>query len=70
MMSLDAFVINPLLDLLCEYKKVDKTGAQYAAEEMIEVLQRREAYEEFPQSQPDIEMLNKGSSRPSQLKKL
>ena len=38
MMSLDAFVINPLLDLLDEYQKVDKTGAKYAAEEMIEVL--------------------------------
>jgi len=54
MMSLDAFVINPLLDLLYEYKKVDKTGARYAAEEMIDVLQRREAYEDFPQRQIEL----------------
>ena len=49
MMSLDAFVINPLIDLLYEYKKVDMTGAGYAAEEMIEVLQKREANDDFPQ---------------------
>ena len=54
MMSLDAFVINPLLDLLYEYKKVDSIGAKYAAEEMIEVLWRREAYEDFPQRQIEL----------------
>jgi len=54
MMSLDAFVINPLLDLLYEYKKVDSIGAKYAAEEMIEVLRRREAYEDFPQRQIEL----------------
>ena len=54
LMSLDAFVINPLLDLLYEYKKVDKTGAGYAAEEMIDVLQKREACEDFPESQIEL----------------
>ena len=54
MMSLDAFVINPLLDLLDEYQKVDKTGAKYAAEEMIEVLQSREEYKDFPQRQIEL----------------
>ena len=54
MMSLDAFVINPLLDLLYEYKKLDGIGARNAAEEMAEVLQKREAYEDFPQQQIDL----------------
>ncbi len=50
MIRMDAFVINPLLDLLDEYQKVDKIGARFAAEEMIEVLRRREAGEDFPES--------------------
>ena len=54
MMGLDAFVINPLLDLLCEYKKVDEIGARYAAEEMIDVLRSREANEGFPQRQIEL----------------
>ena len=54
MMSLDAFVINPLLDLLYEYKKIDSIGARYAAEEMIDVLRRREAYEDFPLRQIEL----------------
>ena len=54
MMSLDAFVINPLLDLLYEYKKLDGIGARNAAEEMAEVLQKREAYEDFPQQQIEL----------------
>ena len=54
MMSLDALVINPLLDLLYEYKKVDTTGARYAAEEMIDVLLSREANEDFPQRQIEL----------------
>ena len=53
-MSMDAFVINPLLDLLYEYKKVDSIGARYAAEEMIGVLRRREANEDFPQRQIEL----------------
>ena len=54
MMSLDAFVINPLLDLLYEYKKADSIGARSAAEEMIDVLRRREANEDFPQRQIEL----------------
>lgn len=54
MLSLDAFVINPLLDLLYEYKKVDSTGARCAAEEMIDVLRRREANEDFPLRQIEL----------------
>ena len=54
MMSLDVFVINPLLDLLDEYQKVDKTGAKYAAEGMIEVLRSREEYKGFPQRQIEL----------------
>ncbi len=54
MMSLDAFVINPLLDLLYEYNKLDGIGARNAAEEMAEVLQKREAYEDFPQQQIEL----------------
>jgi len=33
---------------------VDKTGARYAAEEMTDVLLRREAYEDFPQRQIEL----------------
>ena len=54
MISMDAFVINPLLDLLDEYQKVDKIGARFAAEEMIEVLRRREACEDFPESRIEL----------------
>ena len=54
MIRMDAFVINPLLDLLYEYKKVDSTGARCAAEEMIDVLRRREAYEDFPLRQIEL----------------
>lgn len=54
MMSMDAFVINPLLDLLDEYQKMDKIGARFAAEEMIEVLRRREACEDFPESRIEL----------------
>lgn len=54
MMSLDALVINPLLDLLYAYTKVDRIGARCAAEEMVEVLQKREAYEDFPQRQIEL----------------
>ena len=54
MMSLDVFVINPLLDLLYEYKKVDSIGARCAAEEMIGVLRRREANEDFPLRQIEL----------------
>ena len=41
-------------DALYEYKKVDTTGARYAAEEMIDVLLSREAYEDFPQRQIEL----------------
>lgn len=54
MIRMDAFVINPLLDLLDEYQKVDKIGARFAAEEMIEVLRRREAGEDFPESRIEL----------------
>ena len=54
MISMDAFVINPLLDLLDEYQKMDKIGARFAAEEMIEVLRRREACEDFPESRIEL----------------
>ena len=54
MIRMDAFVINPLLDLLDEYQKVDKIGARFAAEEMIEVLRRREACEDFPESRIEL----------------
>jgi hypothetical protein len=54
MMSMDALVINPLLDLLDEYQKMDKIGARFAAEEMIEVLRRREACEDFPESRIEL----------------
>ena len=54
MMSMDAFVINPLLDPLDEYQKMDKIGARFAAEEMIEVLRRREACEDFPESRIEL----------------
>ena len=54
MIRMDVFVINPLLDLLDEYQKVDKIGARFAAEEMIEVLRRREACEDFPESRIEL----------------
>ena len=54
LIGLDAFVINPLLDLLDEYRKADRIGAARAALEMKEVLQRREACEDFPQRQIEL----------------
>ena len=54
LMALDAFVINPLLDLLYEYVKVDRIGARSAAEEMIEVLSAREFCEDFPERQIEL----------------
>ena len=53
-MALDAFVINPLLDLLYEYVKVDRIGAWLAAEEMIDVLSVRESCEDFPERQIEL----------------
>ena len=35
LMPLDALVINPLLDLLYEYVKLNRNGARLAAHEMI-----------------------------------
>ena len=63
MMSMDAFVINPLLDLLDEYQKMDKIGARFAAEEMIEVLRRREVCEDFPESRIELIKIAAGIGR-------
>lgn len=54
LMALDALVINPLLDLLYEYVKVDRNGAKLAAKEMIEVLSVRETCEDFPERQIEL----------------
>ncbi len=54
MMALDAFVINPLLDLLNEYRQLDRTGAKCAAEEMTDVLLGREGFEDFPERQIEL----------------
>ena len=54
LMALDAFVINPLLDLLYESVKVDRIGARLAAEEMIDVLSVRESCEDFPERQIEL----------------
>ena len=54
LMPLDALVINPLLDLLYEYIKLDKTGAKLAAHEMIEALNEREPCDDFPQRQIEL----------------
>lgn len=59
LMPLDALVINPLLDLLYEYVKLDKTGARLAAREMIGVLSERESCDDFPQRQ--IELIEKAT---------
>ena len=54
LMALDAFVINPLLDLLYEYVKVDRIGARLVAEEMIDVLSVRESCEDFLERQIEL----------------
>ncbi len=54
MIALDAFVINPILDLLNEYRQLDRIGAKRAAEEMTDVLQSREGFEDFPQRQIEL----------------
>ena len=66
LMPLDALVINPLLDLLYEYIKLDKTGARLAAHEMIEALNEREPCDDFPQRQ--IELIEQATGVKERLK--
>lgn len=51
--ALDALVINPLIDLLYEYAKIEPEGAGIAAEEMKKVLRSVNAAdaEDFPEWQ-------------------
>ena len=54
MMALDILVINPLLDLLCEYAALDRTGAHLAAVEMEKVLLACAPCDDFPERQIEL----------------
>lgn len=54
LMGFDILVLNPLLDLLYEYAKVDKTGAHLAALEMEKVLLKCSPNDDFPDRQIEL----------------
>ena len=45
-MTFMTLVVNPLLDLLAEYRNIDADGAYLAAEQMIHVLEQLSAEDE------------------------
>jgi hypothetical protein len=50
-LPLDTLVINPLIDLLYEYKRIDPEGAKIAADEITNALLEVGECKDFPETQ-------------------